>query len=870
MSADALAQSSPNIVYILADDMGIGDVSAYNDTAIVPRKNGNPLTRNIDSMANAGMRFTNAHSPSAVCSPSRYGLLTGQYPFRVNREVGVQFNYGDVYVAEGRRTVAQMLDAQGYATGFVGKWHLGYDVFDANGRTMSGSERNPDNQPDWTRGIANGPKDRGGYDETFGHVASADIPPYKFFRNNQWVNENAVFIGPTDANPDFDIADYYEQVWANETPAYPYEIDRLGNGFVDGTPGHPDPNHPDHLGNATVDWDPRTVNRTHLQEEAVKYIEHKAGGSQPFYLQLSLSSPHTPTTPHPDMVGTTGFDANDQFAYTDFVAEVDEIVGAVTQALNDQGVLGETLVILTSDNGADDRFSEQSVPLEQHRSTGVLDGIELRGRKATVYEGGNRVPFIARWGDGTEAGSQIAPGTVNGEMTDLTDFYATVAALTGAELAQDEAPDSFNMLPALTGDGTSQNIRTSMISNSRDGAFIVRHVDESNDEWKLIYTKGSDGPGLDPDDDIADYGQFQLYNLTSDLDESDNLLAGGGDASARAKADELHALLQNAIYSGRSTPGLPAAVNRYKAEVDTDGDSTLDDHSGYVDMRFAAAMNSDGNITPTSAVRTPAAGSRYFSTAYAFNGTDQPIGGGLRNNADFLEQLASDGNGADAAFEVWFRPDDFSGNQILFEMGGATKGFSMTLTGDTVTVLAKDEGGDGDTPTVDLSTESLTELGTDEFIQALVTIDQSASDADGIEDDFALSIYINGKLAATQELLDDTLDYGGGNGAGIANRFGRFDQPVGGSQRADGRGDDFGAFVGEMALFRIYGRSLSGDEVLAIYNGVVPEPATLLLVAFGLPFVAHRPRRDRRDSEARPSLRNRAPLNQGPTQYTGV
>jgi arylsulfatase A-like enzyme len=508
-----LAQTTdrPNIVIVMADDMGYGDVSSYNSylSAVA--------TPNIDALATAGMRFTDAHTPSAVCSPTRYGLLTGDHNFRIGRPSGVQFNYGDVWVAPTKRTVAQVLREAGYTTGFVGKWHLGYNVYDARGNRITGDPKDQSIVPDWSRGISDDPNERG-FDYSFGHVASADISPYKYFENGAWVTSEAVW-----------------------TP-------RGGGSQIDQYDGSVRPGWNDPDGNFN------TIQRT-LQTKALQFINDNAGGEKPFFLYVPLSAPHTPDAPHPDFLGDT------THRYTDYVKEVDSIVGNVVQALADKGQLDNTLIIYTSDNGANAGRANHS----DHRGTGVFpDGTYLRGQKADVWEGGHRVPFIARWGDGTPAGSRVQPGTVNDELINLLDITRTAATLAGAPLLPTEAVDSWNILPALLGDGTDQLIREAEFNTSHGGAYVIAQKDDEGNEWKLIFSSGSGGGFSSPkgtkvnpnqEDVTDDIANLQLYNLAVDPGETTNLLSGTPSSETMDKLLELHGLMLGYIRTGRSAPG---------------------------------------------------------------------------------------------------------------------------------------------------------------------------------------------------------------------------------------------------------------------------------------------------------------------------
>lgn len=514
MTGFAHAADRPNIIFIMADDLGYGDVSAYNPDAAV-------TTTHIDNLAANGMMFTNAHTPSAVCSPTRYGVLTGDHPFRANLANRVQFNYGDVWLDPDQRTIAQMLGESGYATGMVGKWHLGYDVFDSDGNRITGPTTKRDVEPDWTRGLTGGPADNG-FDFTYGHPSSADIPPYKWFSNGQWVSETSAFITKAQA---------IEQGIADR-PADDTDMRTLRNGWMDPA------------------WDFNLIHRIE-QDQAVGFIHRHAEDDEPFFLYVPLSGPHTPYVPHPDYQGKTPHN------YTDFVAEVDGVVGAIYAALQAKGVLGNTLIIVTSDNGADGAGARHA----DHRGTGVMAGTNLRGQKADGWEGGHRVPYIVHWGDGTDTGSTIKRGIKTNEFINLVDFTRTAAALAGVKVEEGEAVDSWDMSAVLLGDGTDLHTRETQFSTSFGGAFTISRKDQAGNEWKLIFSDGSgrgfSGPKgeiINPDQDFSalDLAQLQLYNIATDPGEQANLLADEVTDAERAVAQELHATLRGYITSGTS------------------------------------------------------------------------------------------------------------------------------------------------------------------------------------------------------------------------------------------------------------------------------------------------------------------------------
>jgi arylsulfatase A-like enzyme len=325
----------PNIVLILADDMGYGDPRCYNAESKVP-------TPNIDRLASGGMRFLDAHTPSSVCSPTRYGLLTGRYAWRTRLKKGVLDGYSPRLIEPGRMTLASMLKERGYQTVCVGKWHLGLG---------------DDPKTDYARPLRPGPNAIG-FDSYFGIPASLDMPPYVFVEDDHLVEAPTATVA---ASP-MRRTGGPNEMWRGG-PIAP------GFRFVDVLPT--------------------------LGKKAVSSIEDhaKADRSRPVFLYFAMAAPHTPWVPTAEFVGKTGVGY-----YGDFAAQVDSTVGQVLDALDRAGLADETLVIFTSDNGA--HWLPADIARWEHRANGAL-----RGQKADIWEGGHRVPFIVRWPGQVAAGS---------------------------------------------------------------------------------------------------------------------------------------------------------------------------------------------------------------------------------------------------------------------------------------------------------------------------------------------------------------------------------------------------------------------------------------------------------------------------------
>lgn len=328
--------SKPNVVYILADDLGYGDLRSGNPE-------GKIATPGSDLMAKEGMLFTDAHSNSSVCTPTRYGVLTGRYAFRSRLKRSVLNGFSNHLIEDGRMTVASFLKEQDYHTAFIGKWHLGWD-WAKKGK-----------QVDYSKPITNGPRENG-FVYSYGHSGSLDMAPYVWVENGM----------PT-AVPDRTTG---------RTKA------ESKNGWWRKGPTSPDFDHEDVLPNLT--------------RRAVKYVKEQARTKKPFFLYLALPSPHTPVLPTPEFEGKSGLKS----AYADFVTMTDDTVKQVLDALKEAGVDQDTLFIFTSDNGCSPEADFADLEKQGHDPSYVY-----RGHKADIFEGGHRVPFIVRWPAKVKAGT---------------------------------------------------------------------------------------------------------------------------------------------------------------------------------------------------------------------------------------------------------------------------------------------------------------------------------------------------------------------------------------------------------------------------------------------------------------------------------
>lgn len=472
VAANTHIQRRPNIVLILADDLGYGDVQALNASS-------NISTPNLNKLAADGFTFTDAHSPSAVCTPTRYALLTGRYCWRSSLKKGVLGGYSEPLLEKGRPTIASMLKGGGYYTGAVGKWHLGMQL------PLTGDKANTrqwDGDPgiDFGGVITDSPIHHG-FDYYFGVSASLDMAPYVYIRNDGFtmqptLQQKAVsfphFVRKGPRSEDFEIAGVLDK----------------------------------------------------LTEEAVSFVSESAKADEPYFLYMPLTGPHKPALPHERFRGKTSLKE-----YGDFVHQVDWTVGEVLKAIDASGESENTLVFFTSDNGsymytyneADkkdhvDDVKVQGYRAEHHRANG-----NLRGTKADIWEAGHRVPFFVRWPAGIKAGS------VSGETIAHTDIYATCAAIVDAVLTDDEAEDSASLQSILKGKGGTRG--APVINHSSNGMFAIR-----DGKWKLVAGTGSGGR-QQPRGKV-DEGPFQLFDLEADLSESTDVAADHPEIVARLTA----------------------------------------------------------------------------------------------------------------------------------------------------------------------------------------------------------------------------------------------------------------------------------------------------------------------------------------------
>ncbi|WP_236980761.1 sulfatase family protein [Membranihabitans maritimus] len=396
---------NPNIVLILADDMGYGDVKCYYPNAKVE-------TPNMDGLAREGMRFSDAHTPSSVCTPTRYGILTGRYAWRTKLKKGVLWSWDPPLIEKDRITLPQLLKNNGYATAAIGKWHLGWDWPTKDDRTAK--EGNGENV-DYSQPIRGGPLTYG-FDYYFGDDVP-NFPPYTFIENKEVVSV------PSMVKPD----------------------------SLFGTPGQ-----------MTKGWALENV-MPEITQKAVEYIKNQENREDPFFMYFALTAPHTPIAPAPEFQGTSNAGA-----YGDFVQEVDWAVGEIMKILEKTGKAENTIFVFTSDNGSPARNGEDySGPTESviaefgHRANG-----DWRGLKGDAWEAGHRVPFIVRWP------GYIKKDSKNAGLISSLDILATVQDLLGCKKDVNISPDGQSFLMNLENGG--EVARESLVHHSHQGVFAIR------------------------------------------------------------------------------------------------------------------------------------------------------------------------------------------------------------------------------------------------------------------------------------------------------------------------------------------------------------------------------------------------------------
>lgn len=493
------AAEKPNVVFILADDLGIGDVECFGgEKCQIP-------TPNFDRIAQEGMKFTDAHPDVSHCVPTRMALMTGRHPWRyANPKQNGPWGYLTPRFSTDTFTLGDLMQRAGYRTGYIGKWHLGTTM-----PTTDGKVQGPENV-DFTKPLIVSPNDYG-FDDTFILPGSLDMFPYVFVKNG-------VFQGSVTA----------QKGWSAFNRVGPAAED-----FVD----------TEVIGKFTT--------------EAEKFIATPQLKSQPFFLFLALTSPHTPVSPSKSFEGKSGLGL-----YGDFVHETDHCVGRVLDALDAAGLSENTLVIATSDHGAAAYAGNirQATPFQfrELEQLGHYSGGGYRGFKFSIYEGGLRIPFVAKWPKVIPAGQE------SDELIGLVDLMGTLSQITGVEIPEGSGADTISFLPLLK-DPSAEGTRKEMILQSTH-SFAIRR-----ENWKLTLSPGSGSAGrfgnrpisqeswkaavensgrVSQSSELLSAPYVQLFNLDIDPEETNNLAADHPE-----KVQELFSVFQTAIDRGRATPG---------------------------------------------------------------------------------------------------------------------------------------------------------------------------------------------------------------------------------------------------------------------------------------------------------------------------
>jgi arylsulfatase A-like enzyme len=444
----------PNVVLILADDFGVGDIQAHYP--------GNKIaTPYLDRLVAAGRTFTDAHSASAVCTPTRYGILTGRYAWRTPLQEWVLAAYEPPLIEEDRLTLPAFLQHRGYHTTLIGKWHLGMEY--GGDRPAERLEEHwwlKEYPWDFTQPVPGGPVDRG-FDYYFG-VNLPNQPPFTYQENDRLV------VQPTEAYR-------YDSTQGTVMPRH-----------FEGSPIAPG-------------WRFDSI-VPELTERAIGYLEERAAADEPFFLFYSMTSPHEPVSPSGNFAGRSGINP-----IADFVMETDEAAGRVIAALDSLGLSENTLVIFTADNGHSHYTGWEGLVAAGHRPSGPY-----RGHKGDIWEGGHRVPLVVRWPAGG-----VGAGSTSDHPVVLNDLYATVADILDEQLPPDAAEDSFSFLPALTGSDPPPR-PAGIVSHSRDGEFAYREGD-----WKLVLRK----PVAKLNASRGRPAVAELYHLGRDEGETSDLTA---------------------------------------------------------------------------------------------------------------------------------------------------------------------------------------------------------------------------------------------------------------------------------------------------------------------------------------------------------
>lgn len=531
-----MAQKKPNVVLVFADDLGYGDVSAFNPDSKIK-------TKNLDRLAERGMKFTDSHATSAVCSPSRYGLLTGRYNWRSRLKSYVLPGDSDALIEEDRETLASMLQKEGYNTAAVGKWHLGlgwqfldekqYEKFGLDPDDFEEYEnqhgRNGVFDPaegifdfegldiDYSKPITYGPNQMG-FDYFYGTPASLDQPPFVIIENDRVTMEPDHITG----EPNLDRRGAtQQQLWQNGVAA------------------------PNFVHKYVPDM---------MQNKVLELINEWGDEEDPFFIYYPNHLVHQPIIPTPKYEGKSGIGI-----YGDFVLQLDGYVGEIIDKLEEKGIFDDTIFIFTSDNGV-----SGVAGLDHLESVGHHPSYEFRGTKFDIWEGGHREPTIVSYP------KVINGGTESDAMVSHSDFYVTIAELLDTDVADDEGEDSISNLPLWTGE--KESVREDIIHSSANGGFSIRRG-----FWKLVMVK--DSGAFFPEEEPENYFvASQLYDLRDDISEENNVIADHPEI-----VEELTRSLEEQIKSGRTTEGEEQLNNFSNPSGEWDQIKFIADYDEYMD-----------------------------------------------------------------------------------------------------------------------------------------------------------------------------------------------------------------------------------------------------------------------------------------------
>lgn len=528
-------KKKPNVVLIFADDLGYGDVSSFNPNSKIN-------TKHIDSLAKEGMRFKDSHATSALCTPSRYGLLTGRYNWRSRLKSYVIRGDSETLIEKDRKTLAHFLKDNGYSTAAVGKWHLGMDWELKDEADYAKFSINKENfgeikqqfgrggnfdfhleharieglDIDYTKPIKHGPNDFG-FDYFFGTSASLDQPPYVYIENDRFLAEPTVLYGLPSLARDNPSQD---QSW-QMGPAEPeFSIERV----------------PDDM-----------------QQKVLGLIDDMADRENPFFLYYPMHLVHGPLMPNSQFENSSGIGL-----YGDFVLQLDHYVGEIIAKLKEKGEFEDTIFIFTSDNGA-----SPVADFEHLESIGHNPSHIFRGEKAEIWEGGHREPTIVSYP------RMIEPNSVSNHMVSHSDFYRTIAEILEADLPDEAAEDSLSAVTLWS--GSDEPLREDIVHSSGNGGMSIRRG-----FWKLNLVK--DGGGFSSIYE-TEFEPFELYDLRDDISETNNVIEKHPDI-----VKELKDTLEEYVKKGRSTEGDPQQNQGNNPTGNWEQLEWMEDYEAYVNQ----------------------------------------------------------------------------------------------------------------------------------------------------------------------------------------------------------------------------------------------------------------------------------------------